>query len=662
MRQRSSGGLLFTIVGLQLLASIGHAATWTVDSVQDAALPPPDVTSLCPPSPGAMTLRYAFYCASNNAGDQEVIVPSNLGPGGATTEIQLTAGTLRLEDAVPGGGRVRVAGSGAARPIILGNTQAPHTVIESTRANADVELAYLDIRNGSGQYGGGFLHSQIASSIAVTIDDCHFSNNQAAATGGAVAAYAPLVVRRSRFSNNSAAQGGAVYLGSYNTATLESSEFTNNQASSAGGAVFANGVVFAVFSCTFEANTTTSGTGGGGAIAAYFSATGTIANSTFVENYAGDDNESFGGAIYANNSALTVRHCTVYNNDADGGGGGIAANNRGTIALSNSIVANNEAPPQTPNDCYCNSTQGAAVCDPINDLFDGAITKLGALHMSVLNETTNECVIPGFSSTDLVAPTGLATALANNGGLVRTLALSATAAALDAADSTQCEQLNTACVSGQSQPCSPADARAVTRPQAIGCDVGAFERAFASDVTIEKSANPATAEIGSLVDFTLTVTNAGPDPAVNVTVTDALPNTLALVGAPGCVTVDNTATCTIGLLPAGQSQTFVVTARLLAAGAIANTAVVTARDSDPAPDNNTSTVTVTSTAPTTGGNTTGSSSGGATGGVGGVAVGVFSGGGIAQRGSGLGCNAASSPDALALLGLVGTMLRRKKRA
>ncbi|HEX4110635.1 MAG TPA: hypothetical protein VHX88_21075 [Solirubrobacteraceae bacterium] len=121
----------------------------------------------------------------------------------------------------------------------------------------------------------------------------------------------------------------------------------------------------------------------------------------------------------------------------------------------------------------------------------------------------------------------------------------------------------------------------------------------AADVSIVKTASPSPAVPGQSATYTLTVSNAGPDAASGVSVTDALPAGLTSISASaGCSDAGGTVTCTDASLASGASTIFTITAAIASSvtGGIANTATVTSTTPDPNPGNNTSTIT-TPTAP-----------------------------------------------------------------
>jgi parallel beta-helix repeat protein len=105
-----------------------------------------------------------------------------------------------------------------------------------------------------------------------------------------------------------------------------------------------------------------------------------------------------------------------------------------------------------------------------------------------------------------------------------------------------------------------------------------------ADLSLTKTVDNHTPDIGSNVDFTLTVTNGGPDGATGVEVTDLLPTGYTYVGHTPSVGTYNSGSgvWTIGNLANGASATLTITATVNAAGNYANTAEVTAvTETDP---------------------------------------------------------------------------------
>ena len=116
-----------------------------------------------------------------------------------------------------------------------------------------------------------------------------------------------------------------------------------------------------------------------------------------------------------------------------------------------------------------------------------------------------------------------------------------------------------------------------------------------ADLSIVKT-GPATATQGQDIAYELTVTNAGPNDAAQVTVTDMLPSGVSYVSATGdqgtCTEAGGVVTCTLVDLPAlagSNTAVFTVVVTPTTAGQISNTATVAGSGTDdPDAANNTS--------------------------------------------------------------------------
>ncbi|OXA68280.1 hypothetical protein B0A67_21145, partial [Flavobacterium aquidurense] len=133
-----------------------------------------------------------------------------------------------------------------------------------------------------------------------------------------------------------------------------------------------------------------------------------------------------------------------------------------------------------------------------------------------------------------------------------------------------------------------------------GYDSGVFldivEGIISADLSISKTVNNPSPNVGSNVVFTLTAGNTGPGNAPNTKVTDLLPAGYTFVSATPSVGTYNSSTGVwdIGLLNIGSSPTLQITATVKAAGPYLNSASIASPDiADPTPGNNTSSVTPT---------------------------------------------------------------------
>jgi len=120
-----------------------------------------------------------------------------------------------------------------------------------------------------------------------------------------------------------------------------------------------------------------------------------------------------------------------------------------------------------------------------------------------------------------------------------------------------------------------------------------------ADLAITKTATIKSVNADQIVTYTITVKNNGPNDALAVTATDALPTSLTLLSSvPSTGTTFTAPTWTIGTLANGATATLTIDAKVSAAftGNLVNTATVTSTTGDPTPANNTSTVTTPVTA------------------------------------------------------------------
>ncbi len=110
-----------------------------------------------------------------------------------------------------------------------------------------------------------------------------------------------------------------------------------------------------------------------------------------------------------------------------------------------------------------------------------------------------------------------------------------------------------------------------------------------ANLAITKTVSDATPTLGSNVNFTIQVSNGGPDTAENVVVNDLLPVGLTFVSATPSVGtyVAGTGVWTIGPLANAASVTLNVTATVTQHTAITNIATVTSATFDPTTGNNT---------------------------------------------------------------------------
>ncbi len=118
-----------------------------------------------------------------------------------------------------------------------------------------------------------------------------------------------------------------------------------------------------------------------------------------------------------------------------------------------------------------------------------------------------------------------------------------------------------------------------------------------ADLSVRKTANKATAQVGESVTFTVSVTNDGPNTAQGVFVNDPLVSGFSFQSATASAGSYNETTgrWDLGSLNNGGSATLTITATVSATGNLTNTATASASVGDPDPSDNTASVAVTGT-------------------------------------------------------------------
>ena len=201
-------------------------------------------------------------------------------------------------------------------------------------------------RSGS---GGGIFNATGGTTEVIGIT---MSGNSASRAGGAIedASNTSLLVRDTRFRENTAASrpgnGGAIHITGTASVTIDQSLFADNYATSEGGGFWNGRGTADVTATRFERNVAAGDDAnmGGGAI---YSLGGTL---NVTDGYFGDNEASgmsgSGGAILLDSTAAsTVLNSTFERNDASRAGGAIEDNSRGgtIVAVTNSMFMDNTA-------------------------------------------------------------------------------------------------------------------------------------------------------------------------------------------------------------------------------------------------------------------------------------------------------------------------------
>ncbi|MFT5337839.1 MAG: putative outer membrane repeat protein, partial [Luteibaculaceae bacterium] len=191
--------------------------------------------------------------------------------------------------------------------------------------DAQNQLALISMSKNSSSFKGGAIY--IDSTSSTTIQDSRFSNNWTTEAGGAIALYrGTLAISNSVLDSNQTLASPSELIG--------------------GGALSAHKGVCSINGTSFIANAVNGSLASGGAINNYRSNIN-VSNSTFAYNQA----QKRGGAIKSEGE-ININHATIVENEADQGGG-ISQNlvdDRSYI--SNSIIAQNEASAEANSDIF----------------------------------------------------------------------------------------------------------------------------------------------------------------------------------------------------------------------------------------------------------------------------------------------------------------------
>ena len=321
--------------------------------------------------------------------------------------------------------------------ITLNGTQLP-AITDSLNINGATAPVTISGNNAS-------RLMSVNAGKTLTLRDLKLRDGRVTNTaGGAISNVGTLVLINCTVSNNttsgSPGDGGALYNSSDGTTTLLNCTLASNTSSGTGGAVENNRGVVTLTNCTLSLNSAAFG----GAV--------------------GDLSHGLAG------SSTTLNNCTLAGNTANTNGGGVYIS--GSVTLNNTIVATNSSP------------NGPDIGFQAGNNVGGDYNLIGVADGLTLTGTHNRT---GTLSSPLNARLG---ALANNGGLVDTIAIMPNSPALNGgsnallpADTFDLDN------DGNTSEALPFDARGTgfQRVQLGTTDIGAFEIQDSAPVAVNDS-------------------------------------------------------------------------------------------------------------------------------------------------------------------------------
>ncbi|WP_168220965.1 hypothetical protein [Actinomadura sp. WMMA1423] len=227
---------------------------------------------------------------------------------------------------------IEIRGNGATIRRTVGSP--PFRILEVL--GGGLTLSNLTIRGGDSgaDTGGGVLvdGGTVFRATAVTFTG-NQGDNGAALSGDT----ADVTLLTSRITGNTTTGGGAGAVYNDGSLLVQSSNIVDNTANTGGGGIYnEQGGVATVRNSVIQGNTARTTFGGG--IVNLSGSTLRLQSSTVALNTAATD----GGGIY-NSGTLFVTSGSIFGNYASGRGGGIFNQTGGTVSLTSSTVARNQA-------------------------------------------------------------------------------------------------------------------------------------------------------------------------------------------------------------------------------------------------------------------------------------------------------------------------------
>ena len=257
-----------------------------------------------------------------------------------------------------GGALTAGIGNGASA-VITGSTLSRNHA-DSLGGAIKLNRNYLEVTdslivNNSADNNGGAINVNEGTAVITATE---FSGNVSATSGGAIFVRGDdknpqITLKDGIFTENSAANGGALYIGSGET-NISGTEFNKNTAAGEGGAIWSAGKLI-VSDSVFSGNKNTASGSNGGAIRTVGNTE--ISNSLFADN----TTDYYGGAISMGNGTLKITGSTFSGNICTTRGGGALHVHNNAVTINDSLfVENSSGKTNYGGAIYLNETNASA--------------------------------------------------------------------------------------------------------------------------------------------------------------------------------------------------------------------------------------------------------------------------------------------------------------
>ena len=453
----------------------------------------------------------------------------------------------------------------------------------------------------------------------LTIEDTTIADNDTLGTGGGLLSFGveSTTVRGTTISGNTAALGGGIAL-LYSEALVENSTIAGNDSATFGGGLYSYYAGATIAHSTISGNTADAG----GGFAGYYDAYTTITSSIVANNVAPTGPDLYNdesSPIELDHSLIEDPSDAFINDNGDNLLGqdpqlGPLQNNGGptfTLAPAPTSPVVNAVDPAEVTEPATDQRGFARLAGPAIDMGAVELQATGTVQFAVASMNVNE---NGITATINVTRTGGAEGPASaqvtvgggtaTGGGVDYIFAGTTVnfAANDATpQSFNIAITNDALFEGN-------ETIVLQLGSVTGGTLGTpathtltiiDDDSPSADLRTTKTISPGPYFVGGSETFTITVTNAGPQTATAVTLTDILPAQVTLISAnasQGTCSGTTTVTCTLGNIASGSSATVTLAVTLNSGGPISNTATAASPTADPVPGNNAGSVTITAAA------------------------------------------------------------------